>query len=199
LAACALVARPRRSGCRALVARSARRGVPVLRNARATSAGGVVHRSVDGRLEIVLVHRRQPVLWALPKGTPDAGETLEETALRETREETGLEVELETPISAIRYFFVHASTRFHKTVHFYLMRPVGGALDRHDHEFDEVRWLQVEEALELMSYATERGVVEEAVRMLHDGAVQPGGAAPDAQPDESQRVPRRQADAQVGA
>ncbi len=140
--------------------------MPVLRNARATSAGGVVHRSVEGRTEIVLVHRRKPVLWALPKGTPDAGETLEETALRETREETGLQVELDRPISAIRYFFVHGSTRYHKTVHFFLMRPSGGSLEQHDHEFDEVRWLQVEEALELMSHATERTVVERAVLML---------------------------------
>ena len=106
------------------------------------------------------------MLWALPKGTPDAGETLEETALRETREETGLEVELEEPISAIRYFFVHGSTRFNKTVHFYLMRPVGGSVELHDHEFDEVRWMQAEEALQLMSYATERQVVERALEML---------------------------------
>ncbi len=80
-----------------------------------------------GRTEVVLVHRLKPPLWALPKGTPDAGETLAETATRETREETGLEVEIEEPISAISYFFVHGRTRFHKTVHFFLMRPIGGA------------------------------------------------------------------------
>ncbi len=152
--------------------------MPTLRNARATSAGGVVHRSSDGRTEIALVHRRKPRLWALPKGTPDAGETLVETALRETREETGLRVELEAPISDIRYYFVHGSTRFSKTVHFYLMRPVGGSLDEHDHEFDEARWVQVEEALEVMSYATERTVVERAVQMLN-GAIA-AGIDPDA-------------------
>jgi 8-oxo-dGTP pyrophosphatase MutT (NUDIX family) len=140
--------------------------VPTLRNARATSAGGVVYRSSQGRIEIVLVHRHAPALWALPKGTPDAGETLEETALRETREETGLLVEIEEPIGAISYFFVRASTRFHKTVHFFLMRPVGGRLEEHDHEFDEARWVQLDEALELMSYATEREVVERAARAL---------------------------------
>ncbi len=120
----------------------------------------------DGRLEIVLVHRYVPPLWALPKGTPDAGETLEETALRETREETGLEVEIDDAIQSISYFFVRSSTRFHKTVHFYLMRPIGGRLEDHDHEFDEVRWVQIEEAPELMSYATEREVVERASVML---------------------------------
>lgn len=144
--------------------------MPILRTARATSAGGVVHRRVDGRTEIVLVHRRSPVLWALPKGTPDSGETIEETALRETREETGIEVEIEGRLRAIRYFFVRGTTRFHKTVHFFLMRPVGGSPDLHDAEFDEVRWTSAEEALAIMSHATERSVVEEAVDALEGRA-----------------------------
>ena len=125
-----------------------------------------MHRTLDGRLQVVLLHRRSPTLWALPKGTPDSGETTEETALRETREETGLEVEIEAPLRSIRYYFVRGTTRFHKTVHFFLMRPVGGALDQHDAEFDEVRWLDLAEALALMSHATERSVVEEASRLL---------------------------------
>jgi 8-oxo-dGTP pyrophosphatase MutT (NUDIX family) len=140
--------------------------VPALRTARATSAGGVVHRSEGGRLEILLVHRRVPPLWALPKGTPDAGETLAETAIRETSEETGLKVEIEEPISAITYFFVHSRTRFHKTVHFFLMHPIGGRLEDHDHEFDEVRWVQLDEALRIMTHATERDVVQQAAELL---------------------------------
>jgi 8-oxo-dGTP pyrophosphatase MutT (NUDIX family) len=140
--------------------------VAALRNARATSAGGVVHRSHDGRLEIVLLHRRSPRLWALPKGTPDAGETIAETALRETREETGLEVVVDEPLGEIRYFFVRGSTRFNKTVHFFLMRPVGGSTDDHDAEFDEVRWFGVDEALALMTHRTEREVVERARQRL---------------------------------
>lgn len=137
-----------------------------LRTARATSAGGVVHRADDGPHEIVLVHRRVPALWALPKGTPDAGETLEETAVREAREETGLQVEIEEPIRSISYFFVHGRTRYHKTVHFFLMRPIGGRLDDHDHEFDEVRWVRLADALELMTHATEREVVQRAADLL---------------------------------
>jgi 8-oxo-dGTP pyrophosphatase MutT (NUDIX family) len=144
--------------------------VPVLRTARATSAGGVVHRTVDGRIEILLVHRRSPVLWALPKGTPDSGETIDETALRETREETGVEVEIEASLGSIRYFFVRGTTRFNKVVHFFLMRPIGGALELHDGEFDEVRWAPVAEALALMNHATERSVVERAVARLERGA-----------------------------
>ncbi len=112
------------------------------------------------------------MLWALPKGTPDSGETIEETALRETREETGLEVEIEVPLSSIRYFFVRGTTRYHKTVHFFLMHPVGGALELHDHEFDEVRWAVGSEALALLTHATERTVVEDALKLLDgvDGA-----------------------------
>jgi 8-oxo-dGTP pyrophosphatase MutT (NUDIX family) len=143
--------------------------VPILRTARATSAGGVVHRLIEGRVQIALVHRRAPVLWALPKGTPDSGETIEETALRETREETGLEVEIEARLQSIRYFFVRGTTRFHKTVHFFLMRPIGGSLDAHDAEFDEVRWTDLSEALAIMSHATERSVVEEAAALIEAG------------------------------
>jgi 8-oxo-dGTP pyrophosphatase MutT (NUDIX family) len=143
--------------------------VPILRTARATSAGGVVHRSVDGRTQVILVHRRAPLLWALPKGTPDSGETVEETALRETREETGLEVEIEEQLRSIRYYFVRGSTRFHKTVHFFLMRPIGGSTDAHDAEFDEVRWVDLPEAIALLNHATERSVVEEAAVAIRRG------------------------------
>jgi 8-oxo-dGTP pyrophosphatase MutT (NUDIX family) len=148
--------------------------VAVLRSARATSAGGVVYREIDGRIQVALAHRRSPPLWALPKGTPDAGETIEETAARETREETGLEVEIERPLRSIRYFFVRGSTRFNKTVHFFLMRAVGGSPEDHDAEFDEVRWVDIGEALALLTHATERSVIEEAAAALN------GLAGPDA-------------------
>jgi len=134
-----------------------------------------VHRTVDGRPQVLLVHRRSPRLWALPKGTPDSGETIEETALRETREETGIEVAIERRLRSIRYFFVRGSTRFHKTVHFFLMRPIGGAIEDHDAEFDEVAWVDLPEAVAILNHATERSVVEEAAAALADG---PDGAGP---------------------
>lgn len=138
----------------------------VKRTARATSAGGVVYRTTPDGPEIVLAHRRSPALWALPKGTPAAGETLEQTALRETAEETGLAVEIEAAIGPISYTFTRGSTRYDKTVHFFLMRPLGGDLADHDHEFDDARWLPLPEALRLMNYPTERRVVEQAERLL---------------------------------
>ncbi len=96
--------------------------------------------------------------------------------MRETREETGIEVAIEAPINAIRYGFSRGSTRFHKTVHFYLMRPIGGALDLHDAEFDEVRWAPASEALALLTHATERSVLERALGMLEPvGITEAGG------------------------
>ncbi len=162
----------------------------VKRNSRATSAGGVVYRHTPDGPEIALAHRRAPLLWALPKGTPASGETLEETALRETSEETGLEVEIEVPIGPISYVFVRGSTRYFKTVHFYLMRAVGGDPALHDHEFDEVRWVVIPEALRLLSYPTERSVVEHAEGLLAgptDGAAD-GAAVQSATPATAARA-----------
>ncbi len=135
----------------------------------------MVHRFVEGRHQVLLVHRRSPRLWALPKGTPDSGETVEETAVRETREETGVVPAIEAPLASIRYFFVRGSTRFHKTVHFFLMRPIGGAIEDHDAEFDEVRWTDIDEAIAVLSHDTERSVVEEAAMLL---AAATAGEAP---------------------
>jgi 8-oxo-dGTP pyrophosphatase MutT (NUDIX family) len=150
--------------------------VPVKRNARVTSAGGVVYRRTSAGLEIVLAHRRSPTLWALPKGTPAGNESVEQTALRETSEETGLAVEIEQPIGPIGYTFVRGSTRYHKIVHFFLMRPKGGDLDDHDHEFDECRWMAIPEALKVMSYPTERQVVERAEQLLEAGPAKTAAA-----------------------
>ena len=132
------------------------------------SAGGVVYRLVDGRIDTVVCGRREPLRWSLPKGTPDEGETLEQTALREVREETGLEAEIEAPIGNINYWFVSPDNRshFNKTVYFYLMAYRGGCTDRHDPEFDEVRWLSSDEAMKSLIYANEAKVLGVALDII---------------------------------
>lgn len=134
----------------------------------AVSSGGVVFRRPAGRLETVLCGRTNPVRWSLPKGTPDPGETLEQTALREVREETGLEVELGAPLGSIQYWFDDHDNdvRYHKTVHFYLMSPVGGHIDQHDPEFEIVQWFAMDEALDALTYDNEAGVLRRAVAMI---------------------------------
>ncbi|MDA0734003.1 MAG: NUDIX hydrolase [Chloroflexi bacterium] len=132
------------------------------------SAGGVVYRIANGGIETVLCGRDNPVRWSLAKGTPDLGETMEQTALREVREETGLEVEIEEPIRSIDYWFAdrESDVRYHKTVHFYLMNPVGGNTDQHDQEFDIVQWFSSDEALGSLAYPNEVDVLREALELI---------------------------------
>ncbi|MEA2673112.1 MAG: hypothetical protein QOI92_304 [Chloroflexota bacterium] len=140
-----------------------------LRSSLATSAGGIVVSSQQDRLSLVVGMRRRgrdAVTWTLPKGTPHPGETLEETALREVAEETGLEVRIVEPLSAIEYAFVQDASRIRKTVHYFLMEPTGGDLSRHDAEFERVRWVPFDEAGSLLSFATERELVAAAAERL---------------------------------
>jgi 8-oxo-dGTP pyrophosphatase MutT (NUDIX family) len=132
------------------------------------SAGGVVYREGQGGVEVVICGRTSPHIWGLPKGTPEAGESREETALREVTEETGLDVVNDEFIDAIDYWFVRSQdgVRCHKTVYFYLMSPTGGDVSRHDHEFDVVRWTPVEEALEALTYADEVRIVQKGVALV---------------------------------
>jgi 8-oxo-dGTP pyrophosphatase MutT (NUDIX family) len=139
------------------------------RTTRAVSCGGIVLRSGESGLEIVLGRRQRgddSSTWSLPKGTPDGDETVEQTALREVREETGLEVRVTAPVGPIEYFFMQRGVRIHKTVHYFLMEPLGGDLADHDREFDEVRWVPIDEARALMSFPTERDIVEQALPIV---------------------------------
>lgn len=137
------------------------------------SAGGVVYRTASGSVEVVICRRKAPPFWGLPKGTPHPGETHEQTALREVGEETGLEVEVDRFIDSIEYWFVRPEddVRCQKTVLFYLMRPTGGDLSRHDFEFDEVRWVTAEEALRTLEYRNEVRVLEKGLAMVAAGPV----------------------------
>jgi len=137
--------------------------------ATATSAGGIVIRFEGPAAQFVAGRRkreRDGATWTLPKGTPIAGETLEETALREVGEETGLKVRIVSPLDAIKYTFVQRGKRIHKTVHYFVMEPIGGSLDQHDREFEEVRWVSFDEAPVLLSFETERSLVGLAAERL---------------------------------
>jgi 8-oxo-dGTP pyrophosphatase MutT (NUDIX family) len=141
------------------------RPAPLVRD---VSAGGVVYRrsAEEGPVEVALVGRLRPKRWALPKGTPEVGETLEGTAVREVGEETGLLVRIEQPLDQIHYWFVWGGVRHSKTVHFYLMQMVGGDTANHDGEYDVVEWFPIAEALRRLSYPNEARVVDKAQQVL---------------------------------
>lgn len=132
----------------------------------AVAAGGVVARTGAAGPEVVLAGRRSDATWVFPKGTPSPGESLERTALREVREETGLEVRVAGRLGAIEYSFAAVGERVHKTVHFFLMEAVGGDTAGHDHEYDEIRWLPAAEARSLLSFETYRDVLDRALAAL---------------------------------
>jgi 8-oxo-dGTP pyrophosphatase MutT (NUDIX family) len=155
--------------CRASTSTRRIGAVVRLRAATATSAGGVVVRHESGRAWLVVGSRRRERdgrTWTLPKGTPNPGETREETALREVAEETGLEVRISGPLDSIEYWFVQSGRRIHKTVHYFLMEPTGGDLANHDHEFEEVRWVAFTEAASMLTFETERMLVARAAAMV---------------------------------
>lgn len=140
-----------------------------LRVEQATSAGGVVYSRGEHGVEIVLCGRTPEGLWALPKGTPERGETLHQTALREVSEETGLGVDIEGELGTIQYAFARPAqgVRFEKTVHYFLMRPSGaGSVQEHDGEYDRVEWFPAAEALRIMTHHNEAQVVRRALDAL---------------------------------
>lgn len=140
------------------------RGLPIK---DAVSAGGVVWRRLaGGPIEVVLCGRSSDGLWGLPKGTPDPGETMEQTAVREVREETGLEAAVDEPLGTIEYWFSSGGFRYHKRVHHWLMRASGGDVANHDHEFDRVEWVPLARAQAMLTYDNERRILAEAARTL---------------------------------
>jgi 8-oxo-dGTP pyrophosphatase MutT (NUDIX family) len=133
---------------------------------RAVSAGGlVVDDRPDGRW-VVLISRRSAagdLQWTLPKGGLEDGEDRSSAALREVREETGLECEIVTELGAIDYWFVWRpdEVRYHKFVHYYLMRQRGGDLSARDDEAEDVEWVRISEAAQRLTHANERRLVAE--------------------------------------
>lgn len=144
------------------------------RTLKAFSAGGIIYRcnhdEISDQLpqekkhdvEVVLIGRAASGMWALPKGTPLAGETVEQVAIREVSEETGLQVSIVSDLGSIFYTFVRNNIRFDKEVHHYLMKPTGGDLSLHDHEYDLAEWFSIDEAFKRLTYQSEREVLQRA-------------------------------------
>lgn len=129
------------------------------------SAGGVVYRIERSGTQVALTARRTrrgELVWGLPKGGIDEGESVEEAAIREVREEAGLEAEIEHDLGEIRYFYVWEGVRVRKVVHFYLMRATGGDVSRHDDEMEDARWFALTTAIRKAAYRGEREVLKRA-------------------------------------
>ncbi|HYX79233.1 MAG TPA: NUDIX domain-containing protein [Actinomycetota bacterium] len=129
------------------------------------SSGGVVYEREGGSVRVVLAARRTrrgELVWGLPKGGLDEGESEIDAAIREVREETGIEAVVEEDLGQIRYFYVWEGVRVRKAVRFFLMRATGGDVSNHDDEMEEVRWFPLATAIRRAAFRGEREVLERA-------------------------------------
>ena len=147
---------------------------PRLRTVEETSAGGlVVDRRTPGdpRAALIARHdRRGRLVWSLPKGHVEAGETAEDAAVREVEEETGILGRVLAPLGTIDFWFVAEDRRVHKTVHHHLLEAVSGELSDDDIEVVEVAWVPLDELATRLAYADERALVDKALGLLSESA-----------------------------
>src|ERR1700754_1256441 len=130
-----------------------------------TSYGGVVVRG-DELLVITPAGRR---VTGLPKGGLEAGETPEQAAAREVREETGIVATVREPLGDVRYTYRRDGRRVRKTVHFFLCEYVEGSTSDHDHEVDEARWIAISGARKELTYPGERALIDTLLSKMARG------------------------------
>jgi len=142
---------------------------------REFSAGGVIVRdSEDGPQCVVIVPSRPAAsgakVLALPKGHPDGDESAAEAALREVREETGVQAHVVERLGEVRYWYQREGRRIVKVVTFFLLEHEAGDPERHvDHEIDEARWMPLEQAARELTHAGEREIATRALSRLAPG------------------------------
>lgn len=135
------------------------------------SAGGVIFRESEG-IEVALIATKGGEVWGLPKGLVERerNEPLEEAALREVQEETGLVGRVLERIDKIEYWYRweedNEPVRYHKIVYFVLIEHQGGDIRNHDFEVDEVRWFALAEAERVASYESEREILHKTGELL---------------------------------
>lgn len=136
------------------------------RSVEETSAGGLVLDEIQRGALIGRHDRRGRMVWSLPKGHIEAGETPEVAAVREIREETGISGAIVAPLGVIDFWFMAENRRVHKTVHHFLLRAEGGELSSDDAEVDSVEWVPLAEMSTRLAYADERRLMDRVQELL---------------------------------
>lgn len=130
------------------------------------SAGGVVFRRDDERLEVAIVAVGAQNRWQLPKGLVEKDEKPEIAAVREAHAEAGVASEVVSHLETVEYWYAGLDggekVRFHKRVHFFLLRYLSGDPKEHDWEVNDARWVPIDEAMGQLAFENERRVIEAA-------------------------------------
>jgi 8-oxo-dGTP pyrophosphatase MutT (NUDIX family) len=142
------------------------RRVPRVKHER--SAGGLVLQRERNGYSGLIIGRSTPRIWSLPKGHIEPNETIENAALREVKEETGIEATIIVKLSDIRYWFYANKLKHSKIVHFYLMRYVAGSPTPQIGEVDEALWAKLDELPEMLTHVNERRLIEIAQTLVKD-------------------------------
>lgn len=136
------------------------------------SAGGVAFRRRGEKVYVALISVGEKARWQLPKGLVGKNEAVEAAAMREVREETGLETVLLAPLETVEYWYFSGAgakrIRFHKFVHFFLLRYKSGNTSDHDAEVNEARWVEIHQAEEMLAFPGEQKVVARARHMIEE-------------------------------
>lgn len=135
------------------------------------SAGGLVFRQTERGVEVLICKDSYYHRWSLPKGIVDRGETYEQAAVREVREEAGVHARIVAPLGAPeKYVFTQRGVRVFKTVHYYLLEYQSGSPDDHDSEVEETAWMTLDEAIQRVAYGSIKALLER-----HRDVIERGG------------------------
>jgi 8-oxo-dGTP pyrophosphatase MutT (NUDIX family) len=131
------------------------------------SAGGLVYKKNHSVIYFVLCYKNKTNRWHLPKETQEFNESICNTAIREVKEETGLEVKIKVFLSNIYYKFIdNQNNMLNKKVAFYIMEAIDGSFKNHDKEFDKIIWANSNEAIKLLKYTNEKKLVTKATLLV---------------------------------
>jgi 8-oxo-dGTP diphosphatase len=132
------------------------------------SSGGVIFKKENNTFYVALIAVKNKSLWTLPKGLVDKGEKVEESAIREVKEETGLTGEIVGMIGEKSYWFYikDQNSRCKKKVTYFLMRYIEGNIEDFCWEVDEARWFEINEAIKKVSYKSDKEILQKAKELL---------------------------------
>lgn len=134
------------------------------------SAGGVAFRVENGQIKVAIISVGDGARWQLPKGLVDKGESTEDAAVREVREEAGIDTAIAARIDKVEYWYFWNEdgqrVRYHKFVYFYLLRYKSGDVRDHDHEVNEARWVDIDDAIKMLAFDNEKKIMKKAKELI---------------------------------